>query len=58
MGMTGIDSVTSSLVGLDSGWQRFPHPLLHTIDANKGILAKVREIAGKVRLPELTPTFA
>jgi len=33
--------------------------MLHTIDAENGILAKAREIAGKVRLtPQLVPVLA
>ena len=31
---------------------------VHLIDANSSILAKAREIAGKVRLPELAPAYA
>lgn len=32
--------------------------MLHSISGKTDILAKAREIAGKVRLPQLAPAFA
>lgn len=32
--------------------------MLHTIDANSSILAKARDIVGKVRLPQLALAYA
>jgi len=46
------------LLRLSPGWQRFPTSNVASIDANSSILAKAREIAGKVRLPTLAPVYA
>lgn len=40
----------------DSTGSRYPHGAL--IDANSSILAKARDIAGKVRLPDFVPAYA